>query len=409
LAERKMRDQYTQLCARVGVSSHPDVKAGELSVAEQQMLEILRALHADAKVILYDEPTASLSPTERDALLRVMNTQRQQGLTQVFVTHNLDDVLAIADRITVFRNGQIVGNFDAGHVDKEMLVHAMLGRQLEEGLRKVAHAGAIPSSNDEPSAISVSGLKVPGIVEDLDLYVQPGEILGIAGLVGSGRTTVLRALSGLESRASGQMTTGGRNLPMPRSPRRAADQGVGLAPEDRKGSGLCMNLTALDNIVLGSLAEFARLSWVRVGQTRDAAREMAIRFGLDPMRLNDPVRNLSGGNQQKVLLARLALAKPKILLVDEPTRGIDVGAKAEILRHLEEAAANGMAIIFVSSELEEVLAIAHRVLVLNAGKAAATLDNYEKTLTTADLLSAAFGVQSGPDHSPSGVPVARGF
>jgi ABC-type sugar transport system ATPase subunit len=127
------------------------------------------------------------------------------------------------------------------------------------------------------------------------------------------------------------------------------------------------------------------------------------------MRLNDPVRNLSGGNQQKVLLARLALAKPKILLVDEPTRGIDVGAKAEILRHLEEAAANGMAIIFVSSELEEVLAIAHSVLVLNAGKAAATLDNYEKTLTTADLLSAAFGVQSGPDHSPSGVPVARGF
>ncbi|MCD9196973.1 sugar ABC transporter ATP-binding protein [Aeromicrobium wangtongii] len=391
LSERRMRDEYVALCARTGVASFPDVLAGTLSVADQQMLEILRAVAAESKIVLYDEPTASLAPAERDALVRTMLAQRGRGVTQVLVSHNLDDVVEIADRVTVFRNGQLVRTFERDEVTKPLLVHAMLGRELEQKLGHPGRAGS-EGRDGQPSAITVNDMHVGTFIRGVGLDVRKGEIVGIAGLVGSGRSTVLRALAGLEPRASGQMKMKGREVRWPHSPRAALALGVAMSPEDRKGSGLVLGLSGTANIALGSLSRFSRLSWFSESKARVSAGELGKRLGLDPSRLEEPVGQLSGGNQQKVLLARVALANPDVLLIDEPTRGIDVGAKAEIMALLEQFASEGMAIVVVSSEIEELLAIADRLLVLHDGRLAGSFDNGSKNVQVSDVLSAAFGL-----------------
>jgi len=403
LSEGAMRARYLELCEEIGVPAVPDgVPAGKLSVAEQQLLEIMRALVSDARVILFDEPTASLALHERDALLRLMDRLRSNGITLVFVSHNLDEVLQISDTVTVFREGSIVARGARDEWDKARLVRAMLGGEVADRIRHElleddeAAALELPepahSEGDVP-LVRVAGLTVPGAVEGVGLEIYAGEILGLGGLVGSGRTTVLRALAGLEPRATGRMWVDGREVGLPRSVRQARRYGIALLPEDRKGQGLVLQMDAMNNVALSDLRSVARFGFLSRRRMAKRTTEMAAGFGFRAERIGETARNLSGGNQQKLLLARWRFCPPRILLADEPTRGIDIGAKAEIMSSLEAMASEGLGIVVVSSELEEVCALSHRVVVLAEGRMVGLLERDEASITPSRIMSTAFGLE----------------
>jgi ABC-type sugar transport system ATPase subunit len=402
LREREMRRRYLQLCEEFGVPAVPDgVPAGQLSVAEQQLLEIMRALVADPRVILFDEPTASLALQERDALLRLMAQLRDGGLTLVFVSHNLDEVMRVADTITVFRDGSIVAAAPREDWDKRRLVHEMLGdgkssrieREFLDDDIAVDSPRKLARHTSGQPIVRVAELEVPGAVSGVSLEVHAGEILGLGGLVGSGRTTILRALAGLEPRATGRMWIDGQPHALPRTVRQARALGIALLPEDRKGQGLVLGMDAMNNIALSDLSAVARFGFLsrRVMSRRTA--EAAESFGFRRERITETVRNLSGGNQQKLMLARWRFSPPRVLLADEPTRGIDIGAKAEIMTSLETMAADGLGIVLVSSELEEVCALSDRVLVLTDGRAAGLLDAGENQITPSRIMATAFELE----------------
>ena len=407
LSERRMRKRYLELCREIGVAPAPDgVAAGRLSVAEQQLLEIMRALVADAQVILFDEPTASLALQERAALLRLMDRLRTKGVTLVFVSHNLDEVLEIADTVTVFRGGVVIARADRSAWDKPRLVREMLGSEAGE---RIAHelledeAATAPQAakrrtrqGDEP-LLRVSGLTVPGAVDDIELEIYAGEVLGLGGLVGAGRTTVLRALAGLEPAASGTLWVGGREMGLPRSVAQAQRLGIALVPEDRKGQGLVLQMDAMNNIALSDLGAVSRFGMLSRRRMAQQAARAASGYGFRADRIGEVARNLSGGNQQKLLLARWRFNTPRILLADEPTRGIDIGAKAEIMASLETMAAEGLGIVIVSSELEEVSALSDRVVVLAEGRQMGVLDRADGAITPTRIMSTAFGLDE--DHA----------
>ena len=417
LSEGQMRARYLQLCERIGVAAAPkNARAGELSIAEQQLLEIMRALVAEAKVILFDEPTASLALPERAALLRLMANLRDQGTTLVFVSHNLDEVLQISDTITVFRDGQLVASRPTIAWTKTELVQTMLGGEataavLREMLddadrdpaRPVQRRGPGPERGADVLLLAGEGITVPGAIDDVSFDLYPGEILGLGGLVGSGRTTLLRVLAGLEPRASGRLWMEGRELPIPRTVRHSRKLGLGFIPEDRKGAGLISQMTAMDNIVLSGLAAVSRHGLLFTRTVASASMAAAAEMGFQTTRIGELVASLSGGNQQKLLLARWRHSLPRVLLADEPTRGIDIGAKSEIMNALQAMATEGVGIIMVSSDLEEVCAIADRVLVMSEGASAGVLDRSQGPVTAHDVLQAAFG-----SREVAGAASARG-
>lgn len=401
VSERRMRAKYLGLCAEIDVDpAPPNVAAGKLSVAEQQLLEIMRALVADAQIILLDEPTASLAMHERDALLRLMCRLRETGRTIVFVSHNLDEVLQIADTVTVFRDGCIAAHAPRSHWDKAKVVREMLGDDIGSQLiRAILEQDSAQMHDHRPMSrdgveplLRVEGLTVPGAIRDVDLEVYPGEILGIGGLVGSGRTTILRALAGLEPRAVGRLWVDGRRRPIPRTVPQARKLGIALVPEDRKTQGLVLGMDAMNNIALGNLRSFSRLRVISRRRMAKATSEAAAEVGFHPDRIGVMARNLSGGNQQKLLLARWRLDPPRVLLADEPTRGIDIGAKAEVMTSLRKMASSGMGVVVVSSELEEISALSDRVIVLAEGSHVGTLDRSEAGITPSSIMALAFGL-----------------
>jgi ABC-type sugar transport system ATPase subunit len=372
LSRRQMRRRYEELCDRVGVEAKPaGVPAGTLAVADQQLLEVLRALQVDARVMLFDEPTASLAEHEREAVLTLMKNLRARGITVVFVSHHLDEVLEVCDDISVFRDGRLISSRPRAEWDRRGLVDAMLGvdksgRTLQEIEQNPGGSGAVPSGR--VPLLRAEGLTLPGAVENISVEIAAGEIVGLGGMVGSGRTSVLRCLAGLEPRSSGRLWIDGEEVAWPKTVRRALSYGITLVPEDRKGQGLGLALSAADNVMMSNFGSVARLGFVLPSRMKSVAAAEATPFGFATERIGSVAGHLSGGNQQKLLLARAANGRPRVLLVDEPTRGIDVGAKAEILLKLKEMVTEGMGIVFVSSELEEVAGISDRVLVLNRGE-----------------------------------------
>ena len=395
LAERDMRARYVELCEQLNVGAvAPRTPAGRLSVAEQQMLEILRALVSEARIILFDEPTASLGGPEREALFKLIDSLRAAGTTIVFVSHNLDEVLDIADAITVFRDGQVAVSERREAFTKASLVGAMLGETGDQRLlgELLEPGEPVPAASDhsspaprrrvdrsagKPPIIAATEVSVPGAIDGLEVEVHAGEIVGIGGLVGSGRSTLLRALAGVDPVSTGRMWVDGREVEWPRTVRQALSYGIALIPEDRKTQGLVLPMTAMENIALSEFGGAAGWGIVSPKSLERRTESVAAAFGFRPDRLREPARNLSGGNQQKLLFARWRYRTPRVLLADEPTRGIDVGAKAEILRSLDEMAATGLGLIMVSSELEEVAAVADRVVVLAEGAMAGVLDRAE--------------------------------
>jgi ABC-type sugar transport system ATPase subunit len=386
LSEGGMEKGYQALCQRMGVGIPPRALAKRLSLADQQALEIMRGIASEAHIMLFDEPTTALAPAEREALFNVIRGLKRDGVTIMLVSHNLEEVLDISDAITVFRDGRLVATAPRRDWTKKSLVQAMIGREVRE--TEAVHRPR--AENNQPVVLQVDGLHVPGAIEEASFVVRRGEILGLGGLVGSGRTSFLRALAGLEPRSHGAMRVDGQQVAWPRTPRQAIRYGLALVPEDRKTQGLVGQLSGTDNMSLADLGRAAKFGFIRDSARGELAARTAARFGFDPGRLGAPVRTLSGGNQQKILLARWGYRIPRVLLIDEPTRGIDVGAKDEILATIRRLAADGMAVVLVSSEIEEVVSYSDRVAVLSGGRLAATLAA-ESEFGVPEVMAAAFG------------------
>ncbi|MBV6458739.1 MAG: Fructose import ATP-binding protein FruK [Fimbriimonadaceae bacterium] len=362
----EMRRLAERAIGALGISLDVDQPLDRLSMAERQLVAIARAVDRDSKVLILDEPTSSLDRDEVDKLFAVIRDLQSRGIALVFVTHFIEQVYAIADSITVLRNGRHIGTWPKAELSRSDLVREMLGKELlsEAGSKEAARAGEIVLEAEE--------IGRRRYLEPLNLQVRSGEVLGLGGLLGSGRTETLKLLTGLETHDTGKLKWKQRAVSI-RSVAKAVKLGIGLCPEDRKGEGICPGLSVRENLLLvvQSQARWARL----IPPKKQAALvdEMINLLGIKTPGSEAPIENLSGGNQQKVILARWLLAKPELLLLDEPTRGIDVGSKAEIRRLVRELAAKGMAIIFTSSETEEVVHTCDRVLILRDRKAVGEL------------------------------------
>jgi ABC-type sugar transport system ATPase subunit len=387
--EAGMRSRFMELCARLQVSIDPSSRAGDLSVADQQQLEIMRAVNTNARVMLFDEPTAALAQSERDALFRLIRALAADGVTIVYISHNLAEVRELSDEITVFRDGQVVASRPKSTWTERAMVDAMLGAEVAAERREEDHRA--PKRSEAPR-LEVSGVEVPGRLRRAAFAVHPGEIVGIAGLVGAGRTTLLRALAGAEPTSTGEMLLDGEPVRWPRNPREALKRGIAMIPESRKDDGLVLGMRGADNIALAHLGGLTKAGWISERALKRQARELAQQVGLDPERVEAPASALSGGNQQKLLLARWMMRRPRVLLADEPTRGIDVGAKQEVMNVLRSFASEGTSIIIVSSELEEIEAISDRVIVLWQGQTVKELDRERGEVNVPTMVHAAFGL-----------------
>jgi ABC-type sugar transport system ATPase subunit len=379
-----MEARFRALAAELDVAIAPRARAGSLSVANRQMLEIMRALMAEHRILIMDEPTASLGPHEREKLYETVRRLRAAGTAVIYISHDLDEVLKLCDRISVMRDGALVACQSASAWSKESLVGAMLGMAVR---KSAAHTVDIGTEE----LLRVEALSVPGLVHDLSFSLGKGEILGIAGLVGAGRTEILRSLAGCQPGATGRLFIDGKAAPLPRSVRRALALGIALAPEDRKAQGLVLSQNGIVNVTLADMDKIARGPFLRFDKRKSDAETIAGALGFDPKRLGVLTGNLSGGNQQKLVVGKWLHRPPRVLLMDEPTRGIDVGAKAEMFAVMRGLTRKGLSVIMVSSELEEVLDNADRILVLAKGRQRALLRREEATL--ARVLNLIFAVE----------------
>ena len=368
--------------ARLGIALDVHVRVGDLSVAQQQMVEIARALSLRARVVIMDEPSTVLAGHELERLFAMIAALKAQGVAIIYISHRLEEVFRIADRATVLRDGQVMATLNPAETTRTALIRLMVGREVQESER-----GAGRSSDREP-VLEVHGLCAEGFLRDISFTLHRGEILGVAGLVGAGRTTLARALFGAASITSGHITVRGRTLALG-DPAAALRAGLALVPEDRKSQGLVVNLSVAQNISLphlGRLTDGPLLSHRRQeALVSGAIHDLAIRT---PSAAQE-VRYLSGGNQQKVVLAKWLVAQPQVLILDEPTRGVDVGAKAEIYAIMRALARRGTAILMISSELPELLRMADRILVMHDGRLTAEVTAAEATEEA--ILSLAIG------------------
>ena len=378
---RAVRAATTALFARLGVAMEPDRPARGLSIADQQLVEIAKALSFDARVLIMDEPTAALTGSEVARLFAVVRTLREQGAAVLFISHRLEEVFALCQRVTTLRDGAWVASEPVDGLAEADLVERMVGRTLDE---------LYPKQDTTPGAVAleVSRLTREGVFTDVSFQVRSGEIVGLAGLVGAGRSEVARAVFGVDRWDAGSVTVGGRAL-RPGSPSLAMAAGLALVPEDRRAQGLVMQMTIERNIGLSGLKATSTAGLMSRGAERDRALDWATRLQVKYARLGDLVGTLSGGNQQKVVLAKWLATNPGVLIVDEPTRGIDVGTKAEVHRLLSQLAADGVAVLMISSDLPEILGMADRVLVMHEGRISAELSRAEATEQT--VMAAATG------------------
>jgi len=369
---RRMFSEAAGILASLGVHLSPRARVGGLSIADQQMVEMAAALSQQARVLLMDETTAALTPTEVERLFGIMRRLRDQGRALAFISHRLEEVLAICDRITVLRDGAVVGQLPTKETSIDQVLKLMVGRPMEAMFaRDVKH---------KPGQVllEVRKLSRRGRFQDVSFDVRAGEIVALAGLVGAGRTDVARAIFGVEPADGGQVLIDGRPVRI-RSPRDAMAHGLALVPEDRQHHGLLMPLNVWHNATLPVIGRLCSFGWLRNGAARSATAQYVHRLGIRLRHLEQPVRKLSGGNQQKLVLSKWLLSRPRIMILDEPTRGIDVGAKAEVHRLIAELAAAGVGILMISSELPEVLAMSDRILVMREGRLTAQFARAEAT------------------------------
>ncbi|WP_232827605.1 sugar ABC transporter ATP-binding protein [Jiangella endophytica] len=357
---RAMRAEALEIFGRLGVSLDPDRVTDGLSIADQQIIEIAKAISLDARVLIMDEPTAALSGVEVERLFAVARSLRDEGRALLFISHRFDEVFALCDTVTVMRDGSYVDTTPIGDTTVDELVRQMVGRDVTELYPKLdARIGDV--------VLEVDGLTRAGVFRDISFEVRAGEIVGLAGLVGAGRSEVARAIFGVDPYESGSVRLEGALLPK-RDPRAATSRGIALVPEDRRKQGLVLDDGVSRNLTLAIRSKLATWGLLWGGSENQAAQVWASRLDVKAAALDAETGTLSGGNQQKVVLGKWLATEPKVLIVDEPTRGIDVGTKAEVHRLLSQLAQQGLAILMISSELPEVLGMADRVLVMREGR-----------------------------------------
>jgi rhamnose transport system ATP-binding protein len=385
VAKKRLARQWAQLIEHWDIALRRDALVGSLRIADQQMVEILRAVASGARVIVMDEPTSSLTNVEVETLRKMVRELRNGGTTIVYVSHFLDDVVELADTISVLRDGRLVHTVAAAEETEASLVRAMFGDAVEaEHLEKHVRA-------DAPVVLEVRGLRRGREVRDVSLSIHAGEILGLAGLVGSGRTELVRAIFGVDRADAGMILIDGVEQRI-RSPRDAIDAGIALVPESRKHDGLFMQLGLAPNATMAHMRSMAsRVGVLKLAAERMHARRVMTEYSITAASQAAKMATLSGGNQQKVLFAKWLFKRPKVLLLDEPTRGVDVNARAAIHHLIADLAAEGVAILVISSELEEVLALAHRVVVIAEG---AITREFGADPPLSEVMEAAFGVEA---------------
>ena len=385
---RRARD----LLATIGAAIDPEIEVRGLSMPEQQLVEIARALGADARILIMDEPTASLSDKEVARLFRVIADLKSQGVGIIYISHRLEELPQIADRVTALRDGVWVGTRRMDDVARGDLIRMMVGREL---------SAVFPKTFVEPGELILEledvGCRWAG-VRTINLSVRAGEIVGLAGLVGAGRTELARVLFGLTPADTGEIRICGRPVAID-SPTRAASLGIGYVPEDRRRHGVILDMTTAANVTLATLRAASRFGFLDFRQERATAQLFVQQLGIKTPTLETRVGNLSGGNQQKVALARWLAAKPVVLILDEPTQGVDVGAKAEIHRLMSELAGRGLAILMISSELPEVLGMSDRIAVMHGGTIVRTLDRAQATQEAILELALGHELKRGPGIS----------
>ena len=375
---KSMYQRAGELLTSLGVSLDPKAKVRGLSVADQQMVELAAALSQNAKVLILDETTASLTPKEVEELFVIVRRLREQGCAIAFVSHRLDEVFEICNRITVLRDGEKVGERIPKESGIPEIIRMMVGREL------ASEKFVAAEDSKGEVMLEVDGLCQSPIFSDISFSVRKGEIVGMAGLVGAGRTDVARAIFGITQPTGGSVRIGGQVAKIT-NPKSAMSEGLALVPEDRQHHGLLMPMSIAENACLAILRSLTKVGWVNNKKIESKSVEYAGKLKVAMRNVHQPVRDLSGGNQQKVVLSKWLMTQPKVLILDEPTRGIDVGAKAEVHRLMRELADSGLAILMISSDLQEVLSISERVLVMKEGRLVKSFEPGEATQETVML------------------------
>ncbi|CNC66814.1 galactose/methyl galaxtoside transporter ATP-binding protein [Yersinia frederiksenii] len=366
LLNSKTRDLLQHLNIRL----KPEMVVGELNIASQQMVEIAKAVSYDADILIMDEPTSALTEGEVFHLFAIINELKEQGKGIIYISHKMDEIFEITDEVSIFRDGMFVATDKTENLTKQSLITMMVGRELTHMFPKF-------NNNIGEEVLRVSALRRDGLFRDISFTVKRGEILGVAGLVGAGRSEVMESLFGMHPADSGEIFIEGLPVNID-SPSKAIEQGLAFLTEDRKKSGLFLVLSVVENMSIVNLSEYInKKGFVSHGQMAQDCMEQIKKLNIKTPTMDQIINNLSGGNQQKVLIARWLLAQPKILILDEPTRGIDVGAKSEIYRLISELANRGVAIILVSSELPEILGMSDRVMVMHGGHITGILDKQD--------------------------------
>ncbi len=356
-----MRRESARVLQSLGASFAPDDVVSSLSIAEQQQVEIARALKDNSRILVMDEPTAALSDRETERLFEVIHKLRNDGIAIIYISHRMEEVYALANRVSVLRDGQYIGSLERHEISPERLVHMMVGRPMQdfyEHQRQTTPGEVV---------LDVRNISDGRKVQPTNLVLRAGEIVGLAGLVGAGRTELSRLIFGADPKASGEVFLNGQKLNI-RSPGDAIAAGIGYVPEDRKDQGLFLEMSSGKNIILNMLKQDAKAGVINWGSVGKIAKNAVQDFNIRLANLEIRAMDLSGGNQQKLLLARWLAIKPRVLLLDEPTRGVDIGAKSEIYRIISDLAKQGVAVLMVSSELPEVVGLSDRVLVMREGQ-----------------------------------------
>jgi ribose transport system ATP-binding protein len=366
LDEPAMREAARVRLNDVGLHKNPDTKVRDLIVAEKQLVEIAKAMLREARLLIMDEPTATLTPAETQRLFALMARLKEDGVTIVYISHKLDEVERVTDEVIVMRDGRFVTRAPTAEVTRHQMANLMVGREVSD-----MFPAKPPLAADAPVALKVDGVSVPGWARNVSFAVRAGEVFGFAGLVGAGRTELFEGLIGVRARTAGSIALDGRTV-NPRNPRDAMKRGLTYLSEDRKGRGLHVDMLLKDNLTLMTLERYAH-PFLDGGAEREALRQAVSDFGIRTGNLASRARMLSGGNQQKLALAKFLHPDPRVIVLDEPTRGVDVGAKRDIYFLIHRLAAEGRAVIVISSELIELIGLCHRVAVMRAGELVATL------------------------------------
>jgi len=360
LDEVAINQQAEELLLSMGLQIKGKTKAKHLSIAELQLIEIAKAVSNNASVIIMDEPSSALSEKEVEILFKIIKDLKSKGVAIIYISHKMEEIYQIADRITVLRDGQFIATKNTADLDKNSLIALMVGREIEE----------LFTSNSlvqDEIVLEVKNLHKKGKFSDINFEVHAGEVLGIAGLMGAGRTEIARAIFGLDSFDSGEILLKGKTLQI-RSPKDAIRKGIGYVSEDRKALGFIPELSVNQNISLSSILDFSKRWLIDESKERKATDKISHELKIKASGPNQKVINLSGGNQQKVVIGRVLMASPFLIILDEPTRGIDIGAKQEIYKLIRQLTKNGLAVIMISSELPEILGMSNRILVLSKGE-----------------------------------------